>query len=267
MSNVRYITILFDVRDNFGITNNEYILCSVIHKLSLKTGFCYASKKYLAEQVNVTEQGLYKMLNRLIEKGLIIRQEGTAFLKASDYFILESELDTKQSLDTLQKQEDTKQSLVDTKQSLVEDTKLCLKDTKQSLDYNYNNNNIRDNNNNNYNIDKISKIKKYKDIFEEARKIYKGTKRGCNTEFEVFIKHKDWQEVLPMLKAAIQREIQYIEGLKREGKFAPEYKHFKTWLNQRCWENEFLSTDNKVINETELKRKKAMIKQFYGEIE
>jgi predicted transcriptional regulator len=267
MSNVRYTTVLFDIRDKFGITNNEYILCSIIHKLSFKTGLCYASKKYLAEQVNVTEQGLYKMLNRLIEKGLIIKQEGTSFLKASDYFILESELDTKQSLGTLQKQEDTKQSLEDTKLSLVEQTKQSLEDTKQSLDYNNNNNNIRDNNNNNNNIDRNSKIKEYKDIFEESRKIYKGTKRGCNTEFEVFIKHKDWQEVLPMLKAAIQREIQYIEGLKREGKFAPEYKHFKTWLNQRCWENEFLSTDNKVINENELKRKKAMIKQFYGEIE
>jgi len=121
--------------------------------------------------------------------------------------------------------------------------------------------------NNNNNIDRNSKIKEYKDIFEEARKIYKGTKRGCNTEFEVFIKHKDWQEVLPMLKAAIQREIQYIEGLKKEGKFAPEYKHFKTWLNQRCWENEFLSADNKIINETELKRKKAMINQYFGGIE
>ena len=264
MNNVRYVTVLFDVRDKLAISNNEYILCSIIHKLSFKTGFCYASKKYLAEQINVTEQGLYKILNRLIEKGLIIRQGGTAYLKATEKFIIESEIDTKQSLVTLQ---DTKQSLEDTKQSLVEHTKQSLEATKQSLDYNNNNNNIRDNNNNNYNIEKNSKIKDNKDIFEEARKIYRGTKRGCNTEYEVFIKHKDWQEVLPNLKAAIQREINYIEGLKKEGKFAPEYKHFRTWLNQRCWENEFLSPDNKVINETELKRKKAMIKEFYGDIE
>jgi len=217
---------------------NEYYFYATSESIENDTMFSYFQQK--------------KLINKLIKFGLLkIKRKG---IPAMLYFhIIEEKIPTYLN-----------SSIEETSNLDIEKFEINTLNNSNSIYYNNKNKYI---NNNNNNIDKSSKIKEYKDIFEEARKIYKGTKRGCNTEFEVFIKHRDWKEVLPILKAAIQREIQYIEGLKKEGKFAPEYKHFKTWLNQRCWENEFLSTDNKIINETELKRKKAMIKQFYGEIE
>ena len=211
---------------------------------------CFISNKYFADFLGISETLVSKYISLLKEYNLI---EETGFDGRKRYLasIVGGRLEENFKADLKKTSRQDTKKLQGRLEENFKDTNTC-------------NNSIT---NSNYFIDKSSKIKENKDIFEEARKIYKGTKRGCNTEFEVFIKHKDWQEVLPTLKAAIQREIEYIEGLKKEGKFAPEYKHFKTWLNQRCWENEFLSTDNKIINETELKRKKAMIKQFYGEIE
>jgi len=73
-------------------------------------------------------------------------------------------------------------------------------------------------------------------IFDEAREVYPGTKRGGQTEFANFQKkHKDWREVLPVLKAAINIQILRREGTKG---FVPTWKNFKTWINQRCWEEE-----------------------------
>jgi len=80
------------------------------------------------------------------------------------------------------------------------------------------------------------KLKKAKEIFEQARKIYPGTKRGLDTEFVYFCKmHKDWRDVLPLLKPAIERQISYRKKAKG---FVPEWKHFKTWLYSKSWEEE-----------------------------
>ena len=68
--------------------------------------------------------------------------------------------------------------------------------------------------------------------FEKARKLYPSTKRGLDTEFANFTKkHKDWREVLPLLLPAIENQIK----CSRPDKW---WKHFQTWINQRCWEEE-----------------------------
>lgn len=75
-------------------------------------------------------------------------------------------------------------------------------------------------------------------VFDEARKIYPGTKRGNQTEFENFFKkHKDWKEVLPLLKPAIEKQITWRKNAKGSD-FVPAWKNFKTWINNRCWEDE-----------------------------
>ncbi len=73
-------------------------------------------------------------------------------------------------------------------------------------------------------------------IFDNARGVYPGVKRGCLTEFGDFCKkHKDWREILPILKDAI--EMQVLRRSRVDPKeFVPQWKNFKTWLNQRCWE-------------------------------
>jgi hypothetical protein len=75
-------------------------------------------------------------------------------------------------------------------------------------------------------------------IFENARKLYPGVKRGFETEFSnLRKKHKDWKEVLSLLKPAIEEQIARRDRKIAENKFAPSWKHFKTWINNRSWED------------------------------
>ncbi len=86
-------------------------------------------------------------------------------------------------------------------------------------------------------ITKITKLTKYILLFDEARKIYPGTKRGLNTEWENFKKkNRDWKEVLPLLKPAIERQIEWREN--GNGEFRPAWKYFQTWVNKRSWEDD-----------------------------
>lgn len=74
---------------------------------------------------------------------------------------------------------------------------------------------------------------KYMSIFDEARKLFRGTKRGNQTEFDEFCKkHKKWQEFLPLLKPAIEQQIKWREEDDRY------WKNFKTWIKGKCWEEE-----------------------------
>jgi hypothetical protein len=87
-------------------------------------------------------------------------------------------------------------------------------------------------------------------IFDEARKLFParrvGSKRGNETEFKNFIRHKDWKEVLPLLKPAIERQIKWRKETISHNwanpkfrLFIPEWPNFQTWINQRRWEEEF----------------------------
>ena len=75
--------------------------------------------------------------------------------------------------------------------------------------------------------------------FEDFRKLYPGTKRGYQTEFDNFKKkHKDWKEVIPLLLPAVSLQKIHKEELRVVGAFVPSWKHMQTWINQRCWEEE-----------------------------
>ena len=76
-------------------------------------------------------------------------------------------------------------------------------------------------------------------VFDNFRKLYPGTKRGNETEFENFKKkHKDWNKVLPKLKDSISMQISDREEKLNKKQFVPEWKNLQTWINQRCWEQE-----------------------------
>ena len=86
---------------------------------------------------------------------------------------------------------------------------------------------------------KNEKNKEEKEVFNEFRILYPGKKRGNETEFKDFTKkHKDWKEILPLLLPAIKDQIKHRENIP-PGKFVPEWKYLKTWINQRNWEEEF----------------------------
>lgn len=87
------------------------------------------------------------------------------------------------------------------------------------------------------------------EIFDNFRKIYLGTKRGNETEFNNFKKHKDWESVLPTLTDLLNSQIKNRALKKQRGEFVPEWKNLQTWINNRCWEEvvEEFKIENKSI--------------------
>ncbi len=86
--------------------------------------------------------------------------------------------------------------------------------------------------------------KKHMSIFDEAKKIYPGKKRGLQTEYDDFSKkHKDYSTVIHLLKPAIEKQINHRDYLIKRKEFVPAWKNFKTWINQRCWEEETNTED------------------------
>lgn len=84
---------------------------------------------------------------------------------------------------------------------------------------------------------KVTKDKEYILIFDLARKEFYGIKRGLQTEFDNFRKqHRDWKKILPLLLPAIKYQIANRQQLKSKREFVPPPKHFKTWINNSCWE-------------------------------
>jgi hypothetical protein len=87
-----------------------------------------------------------------------------------------------------------------------------------------------------------SKVKESKKnisvIFDKFRVEYPGTKRGLKTEFENFIK-KNKPEVVELLLPALKKEIAHKNTLIQLKQFVPEWKNLSSWINQRCWEQEF----------------------------
>lgn len=87
-------------------------------------------------------------------------------------------------------------------------------------------------------------------IFDTFRKKYQGTKLGNETEFKNFKKHSDWKIVLPNLITALNSQISNRDKKKQNNQFVPEWKNLKTWINQRCWEEDLepIKQENKSIN-------------------
>lgn len=77
-------------------------------------------------------------------------------------------------------------------------------------------------------------------LFSEAHALYPGRKRFVNTEFKnLKEKHKDYKEVLPLLKAAIEAQIKWRERKFVANEFTPEWKQFANWAEGRDWEYDY----------------------------
>jgi hypothetical protein len=74
--------------------------------------------------------------------------------------------------------------------------------------------------------------------FEIFRSQYPGTKRGFEIEYKNFIaksKNGDIELLLP----ALNKEKIHKQKLIEFKQFCPEWKNLSTWINQRCWTQEF----------------------------
>ena len=87
--------------------------------------------------------------------------------------------------------------------------------------------------------------------FEIFRKLYPGSKKGLDTEFEnLKKKHKDYIEIVPQLPEIIKRQMRIKKAKKDRGEFVPEWKNLQTWINGRCWEEEY-PEENRVVSSQE----------------
>jgi len=76
MSNT-FTTIKHDVRRLFELTLNEYAICDSIFYLSQSDEYnftCMQSKENIGDWIGVSRQSAYNIINKLLEKGLIIKK-------------------------------------------------------------------------------------------------------------------------------------------------------------------------------------------------
>jgi hypothetical protein len=78
-----------------------------------------------------------------------------------------------------------------------------------------------------------------KNAFELFRKLYPGSKRGLDTEYNNLCKkHDDYKNIIPLLSASLENQINWRTEMIAAKMFVPEWKMLQTWINQRCWEME-----------------------------
>lgn len=84
-----YTVIFHDIRRGLGITPFDYCIVDSIYHLSnspknKQAGWFTGSKTYLSDFLGITRKAVHVCLNRLIAKNLLIKQEKTGYLRASE---------------------------------------------------------------------------------------------------------------------------------------------------------------------------------------
>jgi len=82
-----WTTIDHDIRRKFDLSLNEYAIADRISCLSFQKGWCDASKDVLGDFIGIKKRSVFKILNKLIEKGLVVREEHR--LKVTDLWRIE----------------------------------------------------------------------------------------------------------------------------------------------------------------------------------
>ena len=135
---IEFTGIHHNKRRALGVSNDEYVFLDHVYHLqvSLKSSvknWCYKKKDKIADELGITKQGLYKMINRLIEKNLLVKDPDTGFIATTEkwyctinYGGYDSENNSNNS--KLSLQEDGKLS-GQTVNSVYQDSKLSLLDT------------------------------------------------------------------------------------------------------------------------------------------
>jgi len=75
----RYIYFYECILKDFNLSVSEGYLLLLIYSLSRTGDGCYASKKYLADRLNVSETTIFSLLGKLIRKGLLAKSGYSSF--------------------------------------------------------------------------------------------------------------------------------------------------------------------------------------------
>jgi hypothetical protein len=94
-----------------------------------------------------------------------------------------------------------------------------------------------------------------KNRFDVVREKYPGRKRGLDTEFNNFIKHKDWNDVLTNLE---RLPITLDSFDTTDKKYVPA---FMVFINQRKWEEVENELKDKVVNHKSIEENENLAKE------
>ena len=86
---MRFTVVSHDLRKELEINITEYIIADSIYHLSVHPentygGWCYASKQYFADNLGISRRTVVYALDKLIKKGLVIRDERTNYLRTTE---------------------------------------------------------------------------------------------------------------------------------------------------------------------------------------
>lgn len=123
---LNFTTILHEARRKLGLSMNEYAVAELIYNLSNNPtsqypNWCYASKKKLGAYLDLSEQSVHTILNKLVDLGLVEKHPETRHLRTTskwyDSVILSKDTpaleEAQDTLATLKKLEpEAKESLV-----------------------------------------------------------------------------------------------------------------------------------------------------------
>lgn len=220
-----WIDILLTVNHNENKVNigNEIIIC--------QRGQSIKSLKNWADQWNVSKDYARNFLELLRKDKMILLEnlKITTRLTVCNYDNYQSDLHVNQTPDKRQANGSQTQS---------HPNKNDKKEEKENNEENY------------------IEIENLKIKFENFRKLFGGSKRGLETEFKDFQKHKDWKEVILILETSLRNEINHRNNLNNKNAFCPPWANLKTWINQRRWEIEYENT-KPIQNSPPLERKKS----------
>jgi len=84
----KFTTIYHSFRKAHKISALEYILCDITHFLCTNSrneagGWCYQKRENMAEEIGISKQGLLDMIERMVEKGFLVKHPVTKFLKTT----------------------------------------------------------------------------------------------------------------------------------------------------------------------------------------
>ena len=233
-----YAIIPSKVRYCKGLSANAKLLYGEITALSNEKGFCWAGNKYFADLYEITERSVSRLISSLSENGFIQVVLDSKRIRKVYLNDVANVLPPRQKCPTpLDKnvlhnntynntiEKDRKTPIESPK--VKESTEVEIKPNKEEKEKN------------------ISAIlKKEKEVkFEAFRKRYPGTKNGSQTELKNFTRHKDWMEVADVIEDKLEYEGRYREWMKAKEKWVPDWKNLQTWINNRCWEQEFPDYD------------------------
>ena len=71
----RFTHVDHTIREKYDLTMNQYAIADSIAKLQRlnEDGICYASNEYLGGFINITRRATINIINKLVEKGLVVR--------------------------------------------------------------------------------------------------------------------------------------------------------------------------------------------------